>query len=105
LPPGGCLATVTPLWGLLTAPVGSPLTPDELARLALWMDTYIPFTGHFTDLQEAEIDALRNRWKDLLELTNAEPAPRGAVTELKAPEHGPDRRIAEYAVQPTGEVE
>jgi hypothetical protein len=31
------------------------------------MDTYIPFVGHFTDRQEEEIAALRERWKDLLE--------------------------------------
>lgn len=76
LPPGQCLASVTPLWDLLTAPRGSPLTPDERARLALWMDTYIPFVGHFTDRQEEEIAALRERWKDLLE--PADGTPEGA---------------------------
>ena len=65
--PGQCLATATPLWDLLTAPKGSPLTGDERARLALWMDTYIPFVGHFTKEQDDDIAALRERWKDLLE--------------------------------------
>jgi hypothetical protein len=44
---------------------------------ALWMDTYIPFTGHFSDQQETEIAALRERWKDLLDLANGIPQGEG----------------------------
>ena len=66
-PVGRCMATISPLWDLFTAPRGEALTADERARLALWLDTYGQIQGHFSDQQEAEIAALRERWKDLLE--------------------------------------
>lgn len=65
--PGDCLSRVAVPWELLTAPAGSPLTADEKARLALWMDTYAQYQGHFTDEQEAAIAALRQKWAFLLE--------------------------------------
>jgi hypothetical protein len=65
--PQDVIARRSQLWEQLTAPVGKPLTADERARLALWMDTYAQYQGHFTPEQEAEIAALRERWKDLLE--------------------------------------
>jgi hypothetical protein len=66
-PVGRCMATISPLWDLFTAPQGEALTADERARLALWLDTYGQVQGHFSPEQEAEIAALRERWKDLLE--------------------------------------
>jgi len=65
--PGDCLSRVAAPWELLTSPVGAPLTADEKARLALWMDTYGQIQGHFSTEQEAEIAALRERWAPLLE--------------------------------------
>ena len=37
------------------------LTPDDLDRLATWMDTYVHRIGHFSDEQEAELDELRRK--------------------------------------------
>ena len=71
--PGQGLATITPLWDLLTAPRGLPLTADEKAKLALWMDMYGQYAGHFTAEQEAEIAALRQKWAFLLEPPAAKP--------------------------------
>ena len=71
--PGQGLATITPLWESLTAPRGLPLTADEKAKLALWMDMYGQYAGHFTAEQEAPIAALREKWAFLLEPPAAEP--------------------------------
>ena len=71
--PGQCLATIAALWNRLTAQNGLPLTADEKAKLALWMDLYAQFRGHFTDQQEAEIVALREKWAFLLEPPAAKP--------------------------------
>ncbi len=70
-PVGRCMATISPLWDLFTAPEGEAMTADERARLALWLDTYGQIQGHFSPEQEAEIAALRERWKDLLEPAGA----------------------------------
>ncbi len=37
------------------------LNADDLDRLATWMDTYVHRVGHFSDEQEAELDALRRK--------------------------------------------
>lgn len=71
--PGDCLSRVAAPWGLLTAPQGLPLTEDERARLALWMDMYGQYQGHFTAEQEAQIAALRQKWAFLLEPPAAKP--------------------------------
>jgi hypothetical protein len=71
--PGHGLATITPLWESLTAPRGLPLTADERAKLALWMDMYGQYAGHFTAEQEAQIAALREKWAFLLEPPAAKP--------------------------------
>lgn len=65
--PGRCLATIAPLWGQLTAPIGEPLNATERAALALWMDLYVHYRGHFSPAQEADIAGLRQHWADLLE--------------------------------------
>jgi hypothetical protein len=65
--PGQCLASIAAIWDRLAAPNGVPLTADERAKLALWMDLYAQYRGHFTDQQEAEIAALRQKWAFLLE--------------------------------------
>jgi hypothetical protein len=66
-PVGRCMATISPIWGLFTAPEGLPLTADERARLALWLDTYAQIQGHFSPAQEIEITDLRQRWIGILE--------------------------------------
>ncbi len=40
---------------------GVKLGPDDLDRLATWMDTYVHRIGHFSDEQEAELDELRRK--------------------------------------------
>jgi hypothetical protein len=57
---GDCLSRVAVPWELLTSPASASLAADEKPRLLVGEVC-------FTPEQEAEITALRERWKDLLE--------------------------------------
>ncbi len=43
------------------------LDPDDLERLATWMDTYAHRQGHFSAEQETQLVALKERYRHLLE--------------------------------------
>jgi hypothetical protein len=67
--PGECPARKSKLWALLNNPQGHAgvrLDAESLHRLAVWMDLYAQRQGHFSDEQEAELGALRERLAPLL---------------------------------------
>jgi len=62
-------AASSPLLAMLTRQDGHhgvKLTPAELERLIVWMDTYGQRLGSFDERQEQQLAALRAQWHDLL---------------------------------------
>ena len=67
--PGRCGARESPVLALLTAPEGHHdvrLSPEDLERLATWLDTYGQRLGSFDEAQERQLVELRKASAPLL---------------------------------------